>query len=512
MRERVPSETHRRPLVVMRADGGSGLGLGHVMRLRAVASAVRRRGGRVIALGAGFEAVAEAEGLWDVRSMFCAGSVGWDTRTDAVEAQRLIGLSEPTAILTDHYGLDPMWEEVIRSAFPNVRIVAFDDLVGRLHAADVVVDANLGDGGPGLLPGRSGRILRGTHYAPLDDGYRLPRAEQIPPEGPERILLTLGASATNGIVERLVSEIVAEPLLKGVSVTVVVPDDAERTGVELAAGERAGISIRSRVSSLRPLIEAADLVIGAGGTSAWQRLRLGTPSVVVALADNQIRTCRALADLGLARWVEDTREPRAIVQAVVESFGDPELGRRTSRLGPLLVDGLGADRIAFHLLPPKAPPTIRLAQARDAAALLGIANDPVTRSESRNGCRIGPEEHSDWFDGVLRRSGTTFWVAESDGLVIGHVRFEELGTAFELSYGLDPIARGLGWSRTLVEQGLRRLRSIRDLPVVAVAHEANHVSRRVLEGAGFASDPGGARATALGARVSPGFAAYLHGV
>jgi spore coat polysaccharide biosynthesis predicted glycosyltransferase SpsG/RimJ/RimL family protein N-acetyltransferase len=512
MRERVPSEMDRSPLVVLRADGGNGLGLGHVMRLRAVASAIRSRGGHIIALGEGFEAVAVTEGLWDVRSMLGAGSVGWDVRRDAAEAQRLIGLRPPDVILTDHYGLDPVWEEEVRSAFPHVRIVAFDDLDGRLHAADVVVDANLGDGGPDLLPGHSGRIFRGTHYAPLGEEYRLPTAEQIVTEGSGRILVTLGGGATSGIAERLVSEMLAEPLLRGAPVTLVVPDDVERAGVERAAGESAGISIRSRVSSLRTLIEAADLVIGAGGTSAWQRLRLGIPSVVVALAENQIRTCRALDESGLARWVQDPQEPRAIVQAVVESLGDSELGRRTSRLGPLFVDGLGADRIAFHLLPPKAPPTIRPAQAGDAAALLGIANDPVTRSRSRNGSRIGPEEHSDWFDGVLRRSGTPFWVAESDGLVIGHVRFEDLGTAFELSYGLDPIARGLGWSRTLVEQGLQRLRSIRDLPVVAVAHESNHVSRRVLEGAGFASDPGGARATALGARVSPGFTAYLHGV
>ena len=439
----------------------------------------------MIALGEGLETVAETERLWDVRSMLGAGSDGWDVRRDASEAQRLIGQRPPDVILTDHYGLDPLWEEEVRSAFPHVRVVTFDDLDGCLHAADVVVDANLGDGGPGLLPGHSGRILRGTHYAPLDDGYRPPAAERIVSKGLGRILVTLGGGATSGIAERLVSEMLAELHLRKVSVTVVVPDDAERTGVERAAGERAGISIRSRVSSLRPLIEAADLVIGAGGTSAWQRLRLGTPSVVVALADNQIRTCRALDELGLARWVQDPHEPRAIVQAAVDSLGDSELGRRTRRFGPLLVDGLGADRIAFHLLPPKAPPKIRPAQAGDAAALLGMANDPVTRSGSRNGSRIGPKEHSDWFGGVLRRSGTTFWVAESDGLVIGHVRFEDLGTAFELSYGLDPIARGLGWSRTLVEQGLQRLRSIRDLPVVAVAHEANHVSRRVLEGAGF---------------------------
>jgi spore coat polysaccharide biosynthesis predicted glycosyltransferase SpsG/RimJ/RimL family protein N-acetyltransferase len=481
------------------------------MRLRAVASAVRRRGGHVVALGEGFQAVGETEGLWDVRLMLGSGSVGWDIRKDAAEVQRLIGLGEPTAIVTDHYGFDPMWEEEVRSAFPHVRIVAFDDLEGRLHAADVVVDANLGDGGPGLHPERSGRVLRGTHYAPLDDGYRLPRKERIPPEGPGRILVTLGGGATNGIAERLVTEIVAEPLLKGVSVTVVVADDAERAGVERAAGAGVGITIRSRASSLRPLIEAADLVIGAGGTSAWQRLRLGTPSVVVALADNQIRTCRALEDLGLARWVEDTREPRAVVQAVAESLGDTELGWRTSRLGPLLVDGLGADRIAFLLLPPAAPPTMRLARARDAAALLGIANDPVARSGSRNDSMILPEEHRDWFDAALRRSGAPFWVAESDGLIVGHVRFEDLGTAFELNYGLDPIARGLGWSRTLVEQGLQRLRMIRDCPVVAVAHESNQVSRRVLEGAGFALDTDGVRAIALGARVSPGFTAYLRG-
>ncbi len=512
MRLSVPSEFGRSQLVVMRADGGNVLGFGHVMRLQAVASAASRRGGKILALGDGFETVTEAHEDWDVRPMLGAGSARWDVRSDAAEAQRLIGSRQPDVIVTDHYGLDPMWEEEARSAFPLARIVAFDDLDGRMHAADVVIDANLGSGGPGLQAGWSGRILRGTHYAPLDDAYRSPAADGSVAEGQGRVLVTLGGGATGGLAERLVSEVLSDPQCKGLSVTMVVPDDVERSAVERVAEAGSGVTILSRVSSIRPLIEAADLVIGAGGTSAWQRLRLGTPSVVVALAENQVRTCRALSEAGVARWVEDPNDARTLVQEALFSLGDSELRRRAGTFGPLLVDGLGADRIAFHLLPPKDEPRIRPVRASDAAALLGMANDPVSRSGSRNDRRILPDEHIDWFDAALERSAGTFWVAESDGLAIGHVRFEDLGTAFELSYGLDPIARGLGWSRRLVEQGLQRLRTVRDLPVVAVAHQSNQVSRRVLEYAGFSPDPGGERAVALGTRVESGFTAYLHGV
>ena len=46
------------------------------------------------------------------------------------------------------------------------------------------------------------------------------------------------------------------------------------------------------------LMAAADLFIGAGGTSSWERCCIGLPALVIATADNQIAQAEALARAG----------------------------------------------------------------------------------------------------------------------------------------------------------------------------------------------------------------------
>ena len=249
---------------------------------------------------------------------------------------------------------------------------------------------------------------------------------------------------------------------------------------------RSDCIVHGRVPTLRPFLERADLVVGAGGTSAWQRLRLGRPSVMLTLAENQIRTAEALSDLDLARWVDQGADPRAIAEAVVDALDDDALRLRARAHGPLLVDGRGVDRIVLALLPSSTPPTLRLLEDGDAAALLAMANDPTTRAASRDTHSIHPNEHLAWFGRTREVMGGTSWVAECEGLVVGQVRFAPLSEGWELHYGLDPSARGRGWSSTMVAEGLRRLAATGATgDVFAVVHPANVASRRSLATLGF---------------------------
>ena len=49
------------------------------------------------------------------------------------------------------------------------------------------------------------------------------------------------------------------------------------------------------------MLNQTDFVIGAGGTSLWERCFLGVPSVTVIIADNQIDVTKTVAAAG-ATW------------------------------------------------------------------------------------------------------------------------------------------------------------------------------------------------------------------
>jgi UDP-2,4-diacetamido-2,4,6-trideoxy-beta-L-altropyranose hydrolase len=65
------------------------------------------------------------------------------------------------------------------------------------------------------------------------------------------------------------------------------------------------IQLHSDLPTLAPLILKADLAIGAGGTTNWERCCLGLPSLVITVAENQRAVCRYLHQMGLIEWLGD---------------------------------------------------------------------------------------------------------------------------------------------------------------------------------------------------------------
>jgi UDP-2,4-diacetamido-2,4,6-trideoxy-beta-L-altropyranose hydrolase len=57
--------------------------------------------------------------------------------------------------------------------------------------------------------------------------------------------------------------------------------------------------------SLAPLILEADIGIGAGGATNWERFCLGLPSLVITLAENQKQLNRDLHNMGLIELIGD---------------------------------------------------------------------------------------------------------------------------------------------------------------------------------------------------------------
>jgi UDP-2,4-diacetamido-2,4,6-trideoxy-beta-L-altropyranose hydrolase len=468
--------------------------------MQSLAGALVRRGATVEIVGHGVP-IAGEDSPWSTRPF---GPPVTGELEDAAATVAGLRSESPQFVIVDHYGLGVVWEQAAAEHLPEATIVAVDDLAGSTHDVDVLVDPNLGPDGPVSIREQGTLLLHGPAYSPLGDEYRAAPPEPRPREDLPRVLVALGGGRS-GFVEDLVAAFMDEPRLDDVRLDVVVPDDAERAAVDRLLNGRARSRTHGRVPTLRPLLERADLVVGAGGTSSWQRLRLGLPSVLVTLADNQVRTGRALEELGLARWVDRSEGPGAVIAAFAEALVDEGLRARARIQGPVVVDGLGAERIAFALIPPAGPPVLKPVDESDAAALLAMANDPVTRAGSRDAQAIGPDEHVGWLRRAVGRADGMFWIGEVDGLAVGQVRFTRLDSAWELHYGLDPIARRRGWSASLVRQGLQRLPQG---PVFAVVGVENEPSRRTLATLGFRpTDPRDGAPSDL--RIPEGFSAYL---
>jgi len=121
-----------------------------------------------------------------------------------------------------------------------------------------------------------------------------------------------------------------------------------RQAVEELVARRPHTTLHGPMPSLAGVIARADLAIGAGGATTWERACLGLPSLVVAIAANQLPVAQALDQAGHLQLLGDG------ASVSVEQIRGALLARIAQRApgwpGSALTDGAGATRVAKLIL------------------------------------------------------------------------------------------------------------------------------------------------------------------
>ena len=105
------------------------------------------------------------------------------------------------------------------------------------------------------------------------------------------------------------------------------------------------------VSNITDLMLQADIAIGAAGTTTWERCCLGLPSLITAIADNQIEIGIEAEAMGIVKYlgISDDVSTDDIADALSQITDQPEMLKAMSRRAIEKVDGKGAVRIASIL-------------------------------------------------------------------------------------------------------------------------------------------------------------------
>jgi UDP-2,4-diacetamido-2,4,6-trideoxy-beta-L-altropyranose hydrolase len=341
---------------VIRADGSSSIGRGHLARCRNLVIALADRGVRSTFVRRGPQD--GALDRWPIHwiSDEGLGSEPSDVSDDAqrtLEAIAMLGGAD--LVIVDHYELDAVWHSAVGRT--GAKIVVIDDLADREYDCDVLI--NSGPLAPDRYEGRvpsSARLLLGPGYALLDPvsaSRRSAIAHQTDvPRPVQRILVTLGGGSAAAGLEVVLPSL-ADPRLSHIALDVVLGADPHVCRELLAALARdprrsAPLEVYGWVDDLPEMMARADLAIGAGGVSNWERMLVGLPSVVLAVAENQEAACSALDSEGLIRYVGPLSavSPEQVADAVAALVADAPARRTMARRGQALVDGAGAIRSA----------------------------------------------------------------------------------------------------------------------------------------------------------------------
>ena len=264
------------------------------------------------------------------------------------------------AIVFDHYGLSADDHRALAKGRPAL---AIDDLADRPLAVDLVLDsgpARKAEDYAGLLP-PAARLLLGPAYAPVRPTFAALRAKALARRAERapvrRILVSLGLTDVGAITERVVG--LLRPLIGDAALDVVVGGGAPSLPALRALAERdPRLVLHVDAQDMPRLTLEADLAIGAGGSTTWERCVLALPTLALILAENQAPAARALeaADVAPCLDVAAPDFETAFAREISGLLDNADRRAALSAASAQVCDGLGAERAATAFLETIAAP------------------------------------------------------------------------------------------------------------------------------------------------------------
>lgn len=284
-----------------------------------------------------------------------AAWLGVDWKTDAEQTKNVIGDVVVDWLIVDHYALDKNWQVLLKNYYH--RLMAIDDLGDRDHQADILLDQNAqGRSGEVRYKGRINaecNLLLGPHYALLGQDYPL-LANALPERNGEisRVLIFVGGSDLQHLTERYLNAL-NSPEFRHLYIDVVIGSNhsaPEAVSDLVSRVEHA--RIYSELPSLSALIIRADLMLGAGGATNWERMCLGLNSVIVSVAPNQYNINQELEKKGLIYFLGKVEHAHIdlIRAGLKQILVSPSVNRVSSKRMREIVDGNGCRRVVQALI------------------------------------------------------------------------------------------------------------------------------------------------------------------
>lgn len=337
--------------LLIRADGGTQMGTGHLMRCLALAQGWQEAGGEVLfVLVWEMPAIEERlrqEGMQVAHLIDVVAGSEADAAATAVLARQHLA----RWIVVDGYHFGGAYQKQIKEA--GFLLLFIDD---NAHAdyyyADLVLNQNI-YAQARLYQAREPytRLLLGTSFVLLRREFWPWRGwQRAMPEAARHLLVTLGGSDPDNVTLNVIQ---ALQQLSGEWEAAIVVGGQNPHYHELvtAVGDDSRFHLRRNVPSMPELMAWADLAVSAGGSSIWELAFMGVPTLLVTLADNQSEAVNTLAQNDICLKLDQNR---TLTLARVSEYLENLLNDSAQRAlmyqrARDLVDGYGVVRIVNNM-------------------------------------------------------------------------------------------------------------------------------------------------------------------
>ena len=476
--------------MIIRADASTEMGTGHVMRCLALGQAWRDAGGKVT-----FVTCCNSDRLirrleaeeFEIHPL----TRPYPDASDWEHTKSVLEFHTDSWVVLDGYHFDDDYQRLVKE-YGN-RLLAIDDMAHLKHYyADIVLNQNLHADQAHYCCEPYTTLLLGTRYVLLRREFLSWKAwrREVPKVG-KRVLVTIGGSDPRNCTLKVIGDI-QNLDVPGLETTIAIgAGNPHLSMVEAAVREsRTPMRVVRDADNMPELMVWADVAISAAGTTIWELLFLGTPTLILVSAENQRPIAEQLDIRKLGRTLEmkANGSVKGLAGALASFLEDFASRSHISESARHLVDGEGAARVIAFLNRKESPGLgLRQASLADCRMVWKWANDPVVREASFSTKSIAWDEHTQWFEAKLLDPHCHFYIVlDSTGAALGNVRFDVLQGEAEVSVLMDAHFRGQGLGGQAIR--LASMKVFREAPITRIqAHirESNLASVRAFSKAGY---------------------------
>ena len=324
--------------VFIRVDASVEIGTGHVMRCLTLAHRLKKEGEQVAficrATNEDCVEIIEQQGFRVYKLPLVEGSlwtyVAENWEIDASETIDILRKHNVEKLIIDHYSIDHKWEQVVRPFTKEIMVI--DDLANRRHDCDILLDqnfyVNMENRYVGLIPSTA-KLFLGPSHALLRKEFLEAKKHIKPFNGKvERLFIFFGGSDPTNETVKVLHAIM--PLIEkyNFEVDVVVGNsNTKKNQIKEISLTCNRIHYHCQINNIAELMAKADLAIGAGGATTWERAFLFLPSIIISVAENQLEIAKNVSRKGICHHLGFYDEVKAddIYNALLLLLNDSSL-------------------------------------------------------------------------------------------------------------------------------------------------------------------------------------------
>jgi UDP-2,4-diacetamido-2,4,6-trideoxy-beta-L-altropyranose hydrolase len=323
--------------ILIRCDSSKDIGSGHLMRCLSLGEKLKKNSHTVNfvcrKLSGSMVGLIESQG-YNFAEIEYSDFNQLEDANKTIDKIKEIYSEKLDWIIVDHYDLDIKWESLV-SKFSK-KIMVIDDLANRNHACNLLLDQNfyinLTERYKNLVPKSCITLLGPNHVLLRDEFYNLAKLNKIRDGHISNILIFFGAGDSLNLTSTVLKALKSIQIAK-ININVVLGEiNPYIDEVKKLSDQFKNINIYSQVKNMAQLIYEADLCIGAGGSSMWERCYLGLPTITVNFAENQEQTSLDTATKGAIHYLGLSSDlvDKDYIEAINLMLSNPLIVKRIS--------------------------------------------------------------------------------------------------------------------------------------------------------------------------------------